>query len=66
MLSEGRTGAAVADINKDGLRMFWVPLKAYEICNLSSKPTLGKFERTAEPSLDNDSIYEDVVRALQI
>ncbi|HNP23607.1 MAG TPA: VCBS repeat-containing protein [Panacibacter sp.] len=60
MLSEEGPALAVADINKDGLEDVFLGASKHMKSAIFLQNTLGKFERTAEPSLDNDSIYEDV------
>ncbi len=60
MLSTEGPGLAVADMNKDGLEDVFIGSSKWEKSAIFLQNRSGKFTRTVQPALENDSLYEDV------
>jgi enediyne biosynthesis protein E4 len=60
MLSTEGPALAVADINQDGLQDFFIGSSRGKKSAVLLQDKSGKFHKTIQPDLENDSSYEDV------
>lgn len=60
MLSTEGPALAVGDFNKDGLQDVFIGSSKWKKSALFLQNASGKFVRSPQPALDNDSTYEDV------
>src|SRR5258708_39841438 len=60
MLSTEGPALAIGDINKDGLEDVFISSSKWKKSSVFIQDRYGKFKRSLQPALDQDSTYEDV------